>query len=399
MRLILGTVFIVSGFTKAVDPWGGLYKISEYFAGWGIYWSNEIYLILACGLASFEFVVGVLLFLGCYRKSISYIAVGFMSLMTLLTLYIWIYDPVSDCGCFGDAFIISNSLTFWKNVVLLIITVLLLKLNDKAKYLVRPKIQWLVVVVTGVYIFAIQAYGYNIQPLVDFRPFPVGANLSELLSSESEGDFQYVYEKDGERKVFDIANLPDSTWTFVERSTPQAATAEISVFDSDGDDVTSDVILSDGKQILLVESSPRSVGLSRNESIRRVNETALRHDIDFIAILAGMDAKSDALDNDVEKYFAEDTDLKMLVRGDAALVFVNDGIITRKINLFALAPDFPETFDELDGMFAVENDRVLLKFSLIWLTALLVIYILSRNLTRFGEHKIKKSKKISNKKD
>ena len=116
-RILLGLVFVFSGYVKAVDPLGSTYKIQDYMAAMGLDFFAPIALVIGIGLAAFEFLIGVCLVLGTNLKSTSILAFVMMCFMTPLTLWIAIADPVTDCGCFGDALVISNWQTFWKNIV------------------------------------------------------------------------------------------------------------------------------------------------------------------------------------------------------------------------------------------------------------------------------------------
>ena len=121
-RFLLGALFIFSGFVKAVDPLGFFYKIQDYLTAFGMisWFPSYAPLLVGIVLSAIEFSVGVFLFLGIRRKVASALALLLMVVMTPLTLYLALANPVSDCGCFGDAWILTNWQTFGKNVVLLV---------------------------------------------------------------------------------------------------------------------------------------------------------------------------------------------------------------------------------------------------------------------------------------
>ena len=114
LREITGAVFVFSGFTKAVDPWGTLYKIEDYLGVMGLDIWPSIVKVGAFTLCAVEFIIGILLCFGTFRRTVCWGAAAIMCFMLPLTLWIAIYDPVPDCGCFGDALVISNWATFWK---------------------------------------------------------------------------------------------------------------------------------------------------------------------------------------------------------------------------------------------------------------------------------------------
>ena len=116
LRVIFGAVFMFSGFVKAVDPWGTAYKIEEYLSAFSMGWLSDkisflpvtVSVILCCA----EFMVGVLMFFGFFRKVIKPAAVVFMAFFTVLTFIDALTNRVSDCGCFGDAVKLTNWETF-----------------------------------------------------------------------------------------------------------------------------------------------------------------------------------------------------------------------------------------------------------------------------------------------
>ena len=111
-RLVVGAVFVFSGFVKGVDPWGSFYKFSEYFAAFGMQGMENVALFGAFAVAVVEFVLGVSVLLGAFRRG-GVLLTGLMMLVMLpLTLYLALTDAVPDCGCFGDAVVISNWTTF-----------------------------------------------------------------------------------------------------------------------------------------------------------------------------------------------------------------------------------------------------------------------------------------------
>ncbi|NLA24417.1 MAG: hypothetical protein GX879_05565 [Bacteroidales bacterium] len=147
----------------------------------------------------------------------------FMIMFTPLTLWLAVANPVSDCGCFGDALILSNWATFWKNVVLLLLAVFVFWYRKKFVPLFANKAQWVISFGFGALALVICFYALAHLPPLDFRPYKIGANINEGMQvPDSEKDnvdvyeSVFVYEKDGKQQEFDIDNLPDDTWTFID---------------------------------------------------------------------------------------------------------------------------------------------------------------------------------------
>ncbi|MDE6772479.1 MAG: DoxX family protein, partial [Muribaculaceae bacterium] len=117
-RLLVGCVFVFSGFVKAIDPFASIYKAEAYLSALSLeIWPNLI-LLGVFSLCAIEFLVGVFILFGCFRKSIIIIVALIMAFMLPITLWLALDNPIDDCGCFGDAIKISNWTSFWKNIIL-----------------------------------------------------------------------------------------------------------------------------------------------------------------------------------------------------------------------------------------------------------------------------------------
>ena len=123
-RFIVGVVFIFLGFVKAIDPLGSTYKFVDYFEAFGLDAISFIAFPMAILLSSLEFVIGFSLLFSTRRKTTSWALLIFMSFFTVLTFILAIFNPVTDCGCFGDAIIMTNWQTFYKNIFLMIFTLI-----------------------------------------------------------------------------------------------------------------------------------------------------------------------------------------------------------------------------------------------------------------------------------
>lgn len=169
-RLIAGATFVVSGWAKAIDPWGFIIKVEEYLTVWGMAFPREVVLTGCIALACIEFCTGVMLATGSLKRFSALTALAMMAVMLPLTVYIYIAEPVADCGCFGDFFVISNSATMLKNIVLTALIVFLLIKGPSTAGLYPAPIQWLVITVSFAFPLWLSFVGYNVQPIVDFRP-------------------------------------------------------------------------------------------------------------------------------------------------------------------------------------------------------------------------------------
>ncbi|MEE3446046.1 MAG: MauE/DoxX family redox-associated membrane protein, partial [Prevotella sp.] len=145
-RLLLAVTFILSGFVKAVDPLGTQYKIRDYLNAMhlGQYVPDYLTLGASVTISAMEFLIGICLLFAIHRRLVSKFLVVLMSVMTLLTLWLALTDPISDCGCFGDAIVLTNWQTFWKNVVLLAAAILVALWPKDMARMISLSNQWIV---------------------------------------------------------------------------------------------------------------------------------------------------------------------------------------------------------------------------------------------------------------
>lgn len=225
-RTVLGVVFIFSGAVKAIDPFGTVYKIEDYLTAFGGFFTELLPLadIAAVALILAELLLGVCMLLNVRTQWTSWLALLFYVVMTPLTLYIALTDPVSDCGCFGDAIVLTNWQTFWKNVVLIILAILLVVLRKQVYPLWRGCMELVIAGITLVVSFGFMEYTYLHLPVVDFRPYKIGNHIPTLMEYPEDAeadqyDISFVYAKDGVEQTFTLENYPkgDSTWVFVRQ--------------------------------------------------------------------------------------------------------------------------------------------------------------------------------------
>ena len=178
-RLLTAATFVLSGFVKAVDPLGTQYKINDYLEAWHLaqYVPDILTLAASVAMSTVEFGIGICLLFAIHRRATSRLLLLIMAVFTPLTLWLAIADPISDCGCFGDAIKLSNWETFWKNVVLLAFAVVLARRPaDMIRFISRTN-QWIVLNYSALFILAVSGYSLYYLPQFDFRPYHVGADI------------------------------------------------------------------------------------------------------------------------------------------------------------------------------------------------------------------------------
>ena len=398
MRLVVGGVFIFSGFTKAIDPWGTSYKITDYLTAMGLEEWAATSLFIAVALAALEFILGIQLVLGAYRRSAPIVSLLLMLVLTPLTLWLAITDAVPDCGCFGDALHLSNWATFGKNLLLLLGVVYLLMFNKSVRGIYGPAVQWIVTALSFAFIMAIAYYGYFVQPLIDYRPYPVGTRLvadDELETDESDDEFIFIYSKDGEEHEFTIDSLPDEEdgWEYVTRYHARRPHSKIiirngdgsngiAIHDMEGNDVTIDVLGDNRRTVLLLFPAPDKVGVVNSFALNELNDAALVAEANVVGLTPASQEQIEAWQDlsmaSYPFYHMDDSELKMVARGNPAVVYLEDGIIKWKRTLSSL-----DNVDQAAALADIGNDydsdQIMSRLMIAYLAAMLALLLLNRS--------------------
>lgn len=387
LRWVVGAVFIFSGFVKGIDLWGVIYKVTDYINAFGWDWALPYVDVVAVMMPLAEFTIGFLLFIGSFRRVAVWLALAIMAFMLPLTAYVAIYDPVADCGCFGDALVISNTVTFWKNVVITLALCFLLWKNATVRSLYGPAVQWLTVVFPVVYLLVIMAVGFYEQPLIDFRPYKAGTYIIGNNEGGLDAEYSFIYEKNGHRQRFSLYDLPDTTWTFVNReeSVPDSVAGDGKVVNQlvffDGDyDVASEVLPLEGDVVLLLIPDLASVNVSSTFMINEMYDSLSESGIMMICLIGGSDSDIDEWREismaDYPVYKMDDTMVKTIARGNPALVRVSDGRILWKQAMGAVNADDVQSVEDPAG----DAMRFLIGLSVFLLLVMTALLVVNRTL-------------------
>ena len=357
-RFVLAVVFIFSGFVKAIDPLGTQYKIQDYLDafGWTDVFPESIPFIAAALLGMLEFCLGVYLFFGIRRIIAPRAVVAVMAIMTPLTFWLALDNPVSDCGCFGDAVVLTNWETFGKNVVLLAMSLVVLKWRKRIFPLATTRFDWLIALYGFLYIFCMTIYCYRHLPIFDFRPYYVGADIRQGMEipegkEPTEFETRFVLQKDGVEKEFTLENYPDSTWTFVDsRTVVKKKGYEPPIHDfsmiryEDGEDITEQVLADERYTFLLVAHQLEQASDSRIDLINELYDYCLEYGYAFYCLTSSSD--EDILkwqeDTGAEYPFClmDNITLKTMVRSNPGLILLKKGVVIHKWNVV----DFPDEY-------------------------------------------------------
>ncbi len=358
-RFILAVTFIFSGYVKAIDPLGTLYKLKDYAAAMAL---NDILpdwalVIVAIALGALEFSLGVFMLFAVRRHMVSKLTLALMSVMTALTVWIYIADPVKDCGCFGDALKLTNGETLLKNIVLIACATLVAwRPVDMARFISRTN-QWIVRYYTITYIVVTSIYCLYTLPIFDFRPYRVGTNIKQGMeipegAEQPEFESTFILRKNGVTREFTLDNYPDSTWEYVDTKTVQTKKGyeppihDFAITTNDtGEDITEQVLTKKGYTFLLVSPRLAVADDSNFGDIDQIYEYAEENGVDFFCLTA-------STNEDIERWReltgaeytfcnADETTLKTMIRSNPGLILLKDGTIIGKWSHNAL----PQTDD------------------------------------------------------
>ncbi len=395
-RFLLAALFIFSGFVKAVDPLGSFYKIQDYLTAFGMisWFPTYLPLFFAIILSSAEFCVGVFLFFGVRRKIASTLALLLMSVMTPLTLYLALANPVSDCGCFGDAWVLTNWQTFGKNIVLLVAAIAVFRDRKLMFRFVTLKIEWMVSLYTLLFVFALSFYCLEYLPVLDFRPYKIGTNIKAGMeipegAKPSVFESRFVLEKDGKQQEFTLDNYPDSTWTFVETRTVlkekgyEPSIHDFSMISPDtGEDITESVLSDKGYAFLLVAHRIEEADDSNIDLINEIYDYSVEHGYGFYALTSSPDEEIEVWRERTGAEYPfcqmDDITLKTIIRSNPGLLLIKGGTILNKWSDNQLPDEYVlnDSLDNLElGQQKQENNLHTIGYVLLWFIVPLTLVI------------------------
>ncbi len=300
-RLLLGAIFTFSALVKANDPMGTIYKIEDYFAAWSLPIGQDSVLIFAAILMLIEFALGILLFLNLWGKLSAKIALAFMAVMTMLTLWLALTNAVDDCGCFGDVIVLTNWQTFAKNVIFLVMAAIVV-LCTKQKPVCLPKAKWLVSGAMIVFcLFAAHSYFY--LPAIDFSQYKIDSNIKSKMELPPDG------------------SMPEITDFYIESM--------------DGEDIT-DSILNEETICLLIAPFLQEAAKAHHPDINEVYELCTERGCKFYCLTASSDEEIEKWQQQTHAKYSfarmDDVTLKTMVRSNPGLMILNHGNIVCKLS-------------------------------------------------------------------
>jgi uncharacterized membrane protein YphA (DoxX/SURF4 family) len=343
-RVVVGVLFIISGFIKANDPLGFSYKLEEYFTVFNMPWLSFAALALAIFICAFEIGLGVALLLGAKMNLTAWSLLLMILFFTGLTFYSWHYNKVTDCGCFGDALHLTPFQSFMKDIVLLIFIFFIFIKRNEISPLFGERPSTLLAYAGFIASFSFSVYCVRNLPVIDFRPYAVGKNIPEgmKLPPGAKTDsvvMVFIYEKDGkqlELSMDDIKTI-DDTYKFIDRKDKvvregdKAPIHDFSIVSADGTDITQDVLSMEQVFLLIAYD----INKSNTKAQSRINDfvnLAQQKGIEFIGITSSSPKEVDSFRHEhnsmFDYYYCDATTLKTMIRSNPGLMLLRKGTVT-----------------------------------------------------------------------
>jgi uncharacterized membrane protein YphA (DoxX/SURF4 family) len=345
---------VFSGFVKGVDPLGTAYKLEDYFIAFNWEFFIPSALFFSIVLCTFEFMIGVMLLLNLRMKVASWILLGMMAFFTVLTLNDALYNPVPDCGCFGDAIKLTNWQTFYKNLVLLPLAILVFIYRKKFSPFTSSGKQWLI---TLFFVGAFSGFSYMCYshlPVLDFTEWKTGHKLYPENPKPVKYYLTYKNKKSGEVKEYLSPDYPynDSiwmaNWEFVSQRVEDPNTyygKSLIISDTSGNNVTESIIRNPDYQLIVNSYDLSKANRKAFVKLDAFCDSAYADNIPTAVLVSASSAdiaqfaKENKLHLDF--YTTDDIVLKTIVRSNPGLLLLKDGVILKKWHY----NDFPDYAD------------------------------------------------------
>lgn len=349
-RIIVGIVFIYSGFVKGIDPLGSDYKFTDYFNAFGMGWMNATTLFFSFALSLVEFLIGIALLFNLWVSRMAWGSLLFMAFFTPLTLVLALTNPVSDCGCFGDATLLTNWQTFWKNIILLLLAIMIFVYRKEYKSSLPLVGQFSFLALAGAGMLCLSVYCYRHLPVLDFRPYAVGKNITEgmRLPEGTEPDqyevtLKYKNKQTGEVQSFTEENYPwqdTLNWEYESSSERLVKKGYITpihdlvIEHPTLGNITEEILEDDNHTILAVAYNLTQSDVQYQPAINRLAEYAQEKGIRFYGLTSSSE-------RDIETYkkryhvpyefcTADEIQLKTMIRSNPGVIILREGTILDK---------------------------------------------------------------------
>jgi uncharacterized membrane protein YphA (DoxX/SURF4 family) len=359
-RVLVGLLFIFSGFVKGVDPLGTAFRIEDYFVAFGIPWAGQFSLAISIIMCTLEFITGVSLLLNLWIKKTAWLLLLMMTYFTVLTFLDAVWNLVPDCGCFGEAIKLTNLQTFIKNLVLMAFVIPIFMWRKKYRSALPVSIDVLFVFLIAILFSWMSLHSARHLPLVDFMAWRKGNKVNRTSTLPVRFYVTYKNKKTGVKKEYLASNYPwndpswMSEWVFDSQRVEDPNAGQSAVLraeDLQGNDVTHKIMQNQDFQFLLVSYNLEETNQAAFLKILPFYKKAVARNKSFICITSSLpaDIRKFRLSHGTsfDFYNADDVILKTMVRSNPGLILLKDGVVLDKWSF----RDFPAWEDVSEKYF------------------------------------------------
>ncbi len=347
-RGIVSALFIFSGFIKLNDPLGFSYKLQEYFSAdvLNIPFLEPYALLISVFVVVFEVVLGVFLLIGYKPKFTVWSLLLMIIFFTFLTFYAAYFEKVKDCGCFGDFLKLKPWESFWKDVVLLVLIVILF-IGVKYINTIFSKLPTTVLALLG-FIISLW-FGYHVLmhlPAIDFRAYKIGNNIYEGMiipedAPKAVQEFTWTFNVNGEEKeIVTNGSYPSVEGEYISVDTKvikegySPPVVDFSI-ESNDEDLTQQ-FLNEENLIVIVSYSIEKIEKEGAERLKAATDLAIKNGYKVIGLSAsGEEAKqriNKTYNLNFDWYLCDEKALKTVVRSNPGILELDAGTVKQKLH-------------------------------------------------------------------
>ena len=360
-RIITGSVFVFSGAVKAIDPLGSAYKFHDYFQAFNLDFLQPLCLPLAIILFTAEFIVGFSVLTGIRQKEGIFGMFILIIFFTPLTFILALANPVSDCGCFGDAIHLTNWETFEKNIVLFLMVLILFTGRKKSSATFRPVTEWILTISVIILFAGFAIYNLIFLPVIDFLPYNTGTHIRDKMIIPDDAPINqyettFIYEKGGEQKEFTLENYPadDTAWKFIEQRSVlkkkgyEPKIHDFAITNINNYDITDSILNNPGYTLLMIVRKLELANPAKLGKGFKAGKECLSEGIDFYILTASGIGEIKKEENGLPICQVDETTLKTMIRSNPGYIVLKNGTIIEKWSW----ANFPD-----DVLQVIKNDR------------------------------------------
>lgn len=345
-RIVVGLLFIFSGLIKLNDPVGFSFKLQDYFAPEVL--NLEFLVPYSLGLAIIivivEVILGVTLLLGYMRRLTLWLLLLMIVFFTFLTFYSAYFNKVTDCGCFGDAIPLTPWESFWKDVILLVLIIILFVGRRYIRPIFTTNVRSMVVLVTFLLCLGLGYYVLQHLPIIDFRAYKIGTNIAEGMRVPEDApkavyEYKWKFNVNGKEEIITTTGeYPNVDGEFIDVETRMVKEGYIPpihdfTIEKDGTDYT-DEFLNRPNLIVVIAYSVYNTEKEGYKAIKKATDKAKDLGYDVIGLSASTGELTTQLIEDYnlnfDFYFCDETTLKTIVRSNPGILELQNGTITQK---------------------------------------------------------------------